>query len=113
MFTSLTQTNRASEYRNSPSRSSVFNDGSINDGGSFVYGILAGVEVILVKSNSEDTEQITSAYADRHTDTLSNGDKCDPLFASKKTRSIIPIAFVVTAQVLKVRQRANNSIAID
>lgn len=89
MFTSLIQTNPASEYRNSPFRSCVFNDYSINDGGYFVSEILAGVEVILVNCNSEDIEQITSAYADRHTDTLSNGYKCDRLFASKESDVII------------------------
>ncbi len=90
MFTSLTKINHAWEYRNSPSRSFVFKGDSINDGGYFVCGILASVEVILVNSNSEDIEQITSADADRRdTDTLSNGDKCDRRFASKESESII------------------------
>ncbi len=90
MFTSLTETNPASEYRNSPSRSFVFNDYSINDGGYFVCGILASVEVILVNSNSEDIEQITSADAYRRdTDTLSNSPVRDRLFASKESESII------------------------
>ena len=162
MFTSLTETNPASEYQNPPSRSSVFNGYSINYGGYPVSRILAGFEVILRKSNSESIEQITSAYADRDTDTLNKGGKCDRRFANKKSdaianhtiaiafatrrnlvffvsagytasfrpsnpvshhrcvqsshinsRSTILITFLVTAQFLKVRQRANNLIAID
>lgn len=90
MFTSLTKINHAWEYRNSPSRSFVFNDYSINDGGYFVCGILASVEVILVNSNSEDIEQITSADADRRdTDKLSNSPVRDRRFASKESESII------------------------
>ena len=161
MFTSLTETNPASEYQNPPSRSSVFNGYSINYGGYLVSRILAGFEVILRKSNSESIEQITSAYADRDTDTLNKGGKCDRRFANKKSdaianhtiaiafatrrnlvffivsagytasfrpsnpvshhhcvqsshinsRSTILITFLVTAQFLKVRQRANNLIA--
>lgn len=85
MFTSLTEINHALEYRNSPPRSFVF-----NDGGYFVCGILASVEVILVNSNSEDIEQITSADADRRdTDTLSNSPVRDRLFASKDSKPII------------------------
>ena len=61
MFTSLTQTNPASESRNPPSKSFVLNDSSINDGGYFVSGILAGDEVILLNSNSDGIENITSA----------------------------------------------------
>ena len=61
MFTSLTETNPASEYRNPPSRSSVFNGCSINYGTYLVSRILAVVELILRKSNSESIGQITSA----------------------------------------------------
>jgi|GEM_PF-1023900 hypothetical protein len=61
MFTSLTETNPASESRNPPSKSFVFNDSSINDGGYFVSGIWGGDEVILVNSNSDSIEKITSA----------------------------------------------------
>jgi hypothetical protein len=61
MFTSMTETNPASESRNPPSKSFVFNDSSINDGGYFVSGIFAGDEVILLNSNSEGIENITSA----------------------------------------------------
>jgi hypothetical protein len=61
MFTSMTETNPASESRNPPSKSFVFNDSSINDGGYFVSGILAGDEVILLNSNSDGIEKITSA----------------------------------------------------
>ena len=161
MFTSLTETNPASEYQNPPSRSSVFNGYSINYGGYLVSRILAGFEVILRKSNSESIEQITSAYADRDTDTLNKGGKCDRRFANQESdaianhtvaiafatrrnlvffivsagytasfrpsnpvshhhcvqsshinsRSTILITFLVTAQFLKVRQRANNLIA--
>ena len=161
MFTSLTETNPASEYQNPPSRSSVFNGYSINYGGYPVSRILAGFEVILRKSNSESIEQITSAYADRDTDTLNKGGKCDRRFANQESdaianhtiaiafatrrnlvffivsagytasfrpsnpvshhhcvqsshinsRSTILITFLVTAQFLKVRQRANNLIA--
>ena len=162
MFTSLTETNPASEYQNPPSRSSVFNGYSINYGEYLVSRILAGFEVILRKSNSESIEQITSAYADRDTDTLNKGGKCDRRFANQESdaianhtiaiafatrrnlvffvsagytasfrpsnpvshhrcvqsshinsRSTILITFLVTAQFLKVRQRANNLIAID
>ena len=131
MFTSLTETNRASEYQNPASRSFAFNDSSINDGGYLVSGILAAVAVILVKSNSEGIQQVTSAlqkyafmlaeidkvctifgrssdeiepdssqllnwhsdvsdknglgscYADRDSDTLSNGPARDRLFAKE------------------------------
>jgi len=48
MFISLTETNPASEYRNAPSRSFVFNDFSIDDGGYFVSGFLVALAVILV-----------------------------------------------------------------
>ncbi|MEG4805822.1 DUF4347 domain-containing protein [Microcoleus sp. ARI1-B5] len=133
MFTSLTETNPASEYQNAPSRSFAFNDSSIDDGGYFVSGILAAVAVILVKSTSDGIEQFTSAlqkyasilgeidkvciicggtsdylqayksqlpkshssrgdksglgsyYADRDTDTLSNGWRRDRLFANKES----------------------------
>ena len=97
MFTSLTETNPASEYQNPPSRSSVFNGYSINYGEYLVSRILAGFEVILRKSNSESIEQITSAYADRDTDTLNKGDKCDRRFANQESDAIanhtIAIAF--------------------
>jgi hypothetical protein len=61
MFTSGTETNPASESRNPPSKSFVLNDSSINDGGYFISGILAGDEVILLNSNSDGIEKITSA----------------------------------------------------
>ncbi|WP_333464050.1 hypothetical protein [Microcoleus sp. herbarium7] len=61
MFTSLTETNPASEYRNPPSRSSVFNGCSINFGRYLISSILAVVELILRKSNSESIGQISSA----------------------------------------------------
>lgn len=48
MFISLTETNSASEYPNAPFRSFVFNDFSIDDGGSFVSGFLVALAVILV-----------------------------------------------------------------
>jgi hypothetical protein len=57
----MTETNPASESRNPPSKSFVFNDSSINDGGYCVSGIFAGDEVILLKSNSDGIEKITSA----------------------------------------------------
>jgi hypothetical protein len=57
----MTETNPASESRNPPSKSFVFNDSSINDGEYFVSGILAGDEVILLNSNSDGIEKITSA----------------------------------------------------
>jgi hypothetical protein len=133
MFTSLTETNPASEYQNPTSRSFAFNDSSINDGGYFVSGILAAEPVILVKSRSEGIQQVTSAlqkyasllaeidivgiiyggssdeiepdnsqllnwhsdvsdknglglcYADRDSDTLSNGCARDRLFANKES----------------------------
>jgi hypothetical protein len=57
----MTETNPASQSRNPPSKSFVFNDSSINDGEYFVWGILAGDEVILLNSNSDGIEKITSA----------------------------------------------------
>jgi hypothetical protein len=57
----MTETNPASKSRNPPSKSFVFNDSSINEGGYFVSGILAGDEVILLNSNSDGIENITSA----------------------------------------------------
>ena len=61
MFTSMTETNPASESRNALSKSFVLNDSSINDGGYFVSGIFAGDEVTLLNSNSDGIENITSA----------------------------------------------------
>jgi len=60
MFTSMTETNPASESRNPPSKSFVLNDSSINEGGYVVSGFLAGDEVILLNSNSDGIEEITS-----------------------------------------------------
>jgi hypothetical protein len=61
MFTSMTETNPASESRNPPSKSFVFNDSSLNDGEYFVSGILAEDELILLNSNFDGIEKITSA----------------------------------------------------
>ncbi|MCC3405461.1 MAG: hypothetical protein JGK17_07675 [Microcoleus sp. PH2017_10_PVI_O_A] len=131
MFTSLTETNPASEYQNPASRSFAFNGSSINDGGYFVSGIFATLAVILVKSISDGIQQVISAlqkyasilreidkvctfcgdssdylepdnsqlltwhgslsdknglgscYADRDSDTLSNGRARDRLFAKE------------------------------
>ncbi|WP_293190475.1 MULTISPECIES: hypothetical protein [unclassified Microcoleus] len=132
MFTSLTETNPASEYQNPGSRSFAFNDSSIIDGGYFVSGIFATLAVILVKSMSDGIQQVISAlqkyasilireidkvctifggssdclepddsqllkwhsslsdknglgscYADRDSDTLSNGRARDRLFAKE------------------------------
>lgn len=97
MFTSLTETNPASEYQNPPSRSSVFNGFSINDDRYLVSRILADQESILRISEFEAIEQITSAYADRDTDTLNKGGKCDRRFANQESDAIanhtIAIAF--------------------
>jgi hypothetical protein len=57
----MTETNPASESQNPPSKSFVFNESSINDGEYFVSGIWAGDEVILLNSNSDGIENITSA----------------------------------------------------
>lgn len=57
----MTETNPASESRNSLSKSFVFNDSRINDGEYFVSEILAGDEVILLNSNFDGIEKITSA----------------------------------------------------
>ena len=57
----MTETNPASESRNPPSKSFVFNDSSINDGEYFVSGSWAGDEVTLLNSNSDGIEKITSA----------------------------------------------------
>ncbi|MBD0340953.1 MAG: DUF4347 domain-containing protein, partial [Microcoleus sp. Co-bin12] len=61
MFASMTETTPASESGNSPSKSFVLNDSSINEGGYFVSGIWAGDEVILLNSNFDGIENITSA----------------------------------------------------
>ncbi len=61
MFTSLTETNPASESRNPQSKSFVSNDSSINNGGYFVSEILTGDEVTLLNSNSDGIDKITSA----------------------------------------------------
>jgi len=53
MFASLREMTRASEYANSLSKSIVFKDSSINDGGYFVSRILAG--------ESDCIEKLTSA----------------------------------------------------
>ncbi|MBD1886043.1 hypothetical protein H6F84_19275 [Microcoleus sp. FACHB-84] len=53
MLASLRETARASEYANSPSKSFVFKDSSINEGRYFVSRILAG--------ESDCIEKITSA----------------------------------------------------
>jgi hypothetical protein len=57
----MTETNPASEYRNPPSTSFVFHNSSINHGKYFVPAILAGDQVILLNSNSDGMEKITSA----------------------------------------------------
>ena len=57
----MTETTPATESRNPPSKSFVFNDSTSNDGEHFVSGILAGDEVILLNSNSDGIEKITSA----------------------------------------------------
>ena len=62
MFTSVIETNPASESRNPPSKSFVLNDSSINNGGYFVSEILTGDEVILLNSNSDSIEKITSVF---------------------------------------------------
>jgi hypothetical protein len=57
----MTETNPASESRNPPSQSFVFNDSTSNDGEYFVSGILAGDELILLNSKSDGIDKITSA----------------------------------------------------
>jgi len=77
----MTETNPASESRNPPSKSFVFNDSSSNDGEYFVSVILAGDEVILLNSNSDGIEKISSALQNEasvvgniyHVRTLSGG----------------------------------------
>jgi hypothetical protein len=151
MFTSLTETNPASEYGNPPSRSSVFNGCGINYGRYLVSGILAVVELILRKSHSESIGQISSAlqqctsilreidkvciissagsdylkpsktqtpkwqiplsensglgscYADRDTDTLTGGDKCDRLFANKESDAIVHHQVAIAFPTLKTK----------
>ncbi|MEG3939899.1 hypothetical protein QT995_17275 [Microcoleus sp. S36b_A3] len=62
MFTSLTETNPASEYPNAPSKSCVFNDSSINSGGYFISEILMALALIFVEfSRCNGIEQVTSA----------------------------------------------------
>ena len=61
MLTSLRETTPASEYAHPPSKSFVFKDSSIHEGGYFVSRILT---------------------ADRDSDTLSNGGGRDRLFAN-------------------------------
>ena len=53
MLASVRETDRSSEYANSPSKSFVFKDSSINEGRYFVSRILAG--------ESDCIEKITSA----------------------------------------------------
>ncbi|MBE9093555.1 hypothetical protein [Tychonema sp. LEGE 07203] len=61
MFTSLTETNPASEYPNAPSKSFVFNDSS-DAGGYFVSEILVALALIFVKfSRCNGIEKVTSA----------------------------------------------------
>ena len=57
----MTETNPVSESRNPPSKSFVFNDPRINEGEYLVSGILAGDELILLNSNFDGIEKITSA----------------------------------------------------
>jgi hypothetical protein len=57
----MTETNPASDSGNPLSKSFVFNDSRINDGKYFVSEILAGDEVILLNSNFDGIEKITSA----------------------------------------------------
>ncbi|MBE9119973.1 hypothetical protein IQ269_03925 [Tychonema sp. LEGE 07199] len=62
MFTSLTETNPASEYPNAPSKSCLFNDSSINSGGYFISEILVALALIFVEfSRCNGIEQVTSA----------------------------------------------------
>ncbi|MEP6515904.1 DUF4347 domain-containing protein [Microcoleus vaginatus] len=134
MLTSLRETTPTSEYANPPSKSFVFKDSSLNEGGYFVSRILAGasncIEKItsalqksasilreidkvrttsagssgqlqlgfvllssdylepyksqLPKSHSSLTQNsgLGSCYADRDSDTLSNGGGRDRLFAN-------------------------------
>ncbi|MEG4456258.1 hypothetical protein [Microcoleus sp. N9_A1] len=134
MLTSLSETTRASEYPTPPSKSFVFKDSSINEGGYFVSRILAGesecIEKMtsalqksasilreidkvgltsdrsfgnlqlgffilssdyleqyksqLPKSHTSMTQNngVGSCYADRYSDTLSNGGGSDRLFAN-------------------------------
>ncbi|MGB3265194.1 MAG: hypothetical protein WBA89_14725 [Microcoleus sp.] len=61
MFTSLTETNPASEYPNAPSKSFVFNDSSIDAGRYFVSEILVALALIFVKfSRCNGIEKVTS-----------------------------------------------------
>ncbi|WP_445171227.1 hypothetical protein [Microcoleus sp.] len=57
----MTETNPASESRNAPSKSFVFNDSTSNEGEYLVSGIWAGDELILLNSNFDGIEKITSA----------------------------------------------------
>jgi hypothetical protein len=57
----MKETNPASESRNPPSTSFVFNYSTSNNGEYFVSGILAGDEVTLLNSNLDGIEKITSA----------------------------------------------------
>ncbi|MEG4234746.1 hypothetical protein QUA40_21975 [Microcoleus sp. Pol11C3] len=134
MLTSLRETTPASEYANPPSKSFVFKDSSINEGGYFVSRILAGEsdcikkitsalqksvsilrEIDKVRTTSRGTSNplqlgfvivssdylepyksqlpkshsslsknrgLGSCYADRDSDTLSNGGGRDRLFAN-------------------------------
>ncbi|MEG3987393.1 hypothetical protein QUA13_09555 [Microcoleus sp. S28C3] len=52
MLTSLTETTRASEYANPPSKSFVVKDSSINEGGYFVSRIWAGESDCIEKTTS-------------------------------------------------------------
>lgn len=52
MFTSIRETTPDAEYANPPSKSFVFNDSCINDGGYFVSGILTGESDCIEKISS-------------------------------------------------------------
>ncbi|MBE9185178.1 hypothetical protein IQ270_10735 [Microcoleus sp. LEGE 07076] len=82
MFTSLTETNPASEYRNVPSKSCVFNNSSIDGGGYFISEILVALALILVKLSSCDRiEQVTSALQ-KYASILREIDKIWTIYSS-------------------------------
>ncbi|WP_333127923.1 hypothetical protein [Microcoleus sp. Pol11C3] len=70
MLASLRETTRSSEYTNSPSKSLVFKDSSINEGGYFVSKILAG--------ESDCIDKITSALQ-KYASILKEIDKVRPI----------------------------------
>ncbi|MEG4506485.1 hypothetical protein QUA81_24040 [Microcoleus sp. F6_B4] len=84
MLTSLRETTCASEYANSPSKSFVVKDSSINEGGYFVSRIWAGA--------SDCIEKITSALQ-KYASILREIDKVGSTFDDRSNQ--LQLGFVI------------------